>query len=355
LKTPEDLKRTVVPKESPINTSILSTSKMEAFHKKQEHQLLTHLKPLALYMEIREEGGGRLENIILTPDAEPRFTCYGCPKGLSRRELVAFYRKYRPPKQYSVYVVYVDYVARFWDFLFVKRGYLADRSLGWIMRSCSPEEIARAGQEVEAEPVKRKADPKKMDAPSFTFEGNENKVLEPCPTIPDQFRAEEKAHLKALNRRGPVKLELASVSLSARLESDGSFSYEDGEIGFSGLNSFELMWHLHQHKLGIPSDAKHLLFGLKSRLRVDPNYALRCIFFRPYEFKSLAELIEEEFKDMPALIPVAPSYEELLGRLETREKDLEAEIRTLEEIVRRQAHIQTLVAKRDELKALLTE
>jgi hypothetical protein len=69
----------------------------------------------------------------------------------------------------------------------------------------------------------------------------------------------------------------------------------------------------------------------------------------------LAELVDEEFKDMPALIPVTPAYEEILARLANREKDLEAEIRTLEEIVRRQERIQTLVARRDELKALLTE
>jgi len=176
--------------------------------------------------------------------------------------------------------------------------------------------------------------------------------VEPCPTIPEAFRANEQVHLKALDRRGPVKLELASVSLSARLESDGTFTYDDGEIGFSALNSFELMWHLNQHKMGIPSDAKHLLWGLETRLAQDPNYALRCIFFRPYEFKSLAELVDEEFKDMPALVP---SYEALLGRLETREKDLEAEIQVLEEVVRRQAHIQTLIAKRDELKAMIVE
>jgi hypothetical protein len=271
---------------------------------------------------------------------------------------VAFYRKYRPLKQYRVYV---DYVGEIWDLLFVKRGYLADRSLGWIMRSCSPEEIARAGQEVEAEPepVKRKTDPKKLDGPSFAFKGNENKVVEPCPTIPEAFRAEERANLKALDRIGSVKLELASVSLSAHLESNGTFTYDDGEVGFSALNSFELLWHLHQHKMGVPSDAKHLLWGLESRLQMDPNYALRRIFFRPYEFKSLAELIEEVYKDMPPLVPVpvpvSPSYEALLGRLETREKDLEAEIQVLEEVVRRQAHIQTLVSKRDELKALITE
>jgi hypothetical protein len=339
---------------------------MEAYNKKQaaawEHQLLTHLKPLDLYMEMREEGGARLENIsLLTPGVVPRFKC-GDALGLGRSELVAFYRKYRPLKQYRVYV---DYVGEIWDLLFVKRGYLADRSLGWIMRSCSPEEIARAGQEAEAEaepePVKRKTDPKKSDGPSFVFEGNENKVVEPCPTIPEAFRKQERTHLKALDRIGPVKLELASVSLSAHLESNGTFTYDDGEVGFSALNSFELLWHLNQHHIGVPSDAKHLLWGLESRLQMDPNYALRRIFFRPYEFKSLAELIDEVYKDMPPLIPVpvpvpvSASYEEMLVRLETREKDLEAEIRTLEEIVRRQAHIQTLVSRRDELKALLTE
>ena len=317
---------------------------MEAFHKKQEHQLLTHLKPLDLYMEMREEGGARLENIrLLTPGIHPRFKC-GDAEGLGRSELVAFYRKYRTLKQFRVYV---NYVGEIWDFLFVKKGHLADRSLGWIMRSCSPEEIARAGQ--EAKPAASK------ECSSFAFEGNENKVLEPCPTIPEAFRAEERAHLKALDRIGMVKLELASVSLSAHLESNGTFTYDDGEVGFSALNSFELLWHLNQHKMGVPSDAKHLLSGLESRLQIDPNYALRCIFFRPYEFKSLAELIEEEFKDMPPLIPVAPSYEALLGRLAIREKDLEAEIQVLEEVVRRQAHIQTLVSRRDELKALVVE
>ena len=318
---------------------------MELHHKKLEHQLLTHLKPLDLYMEMREEGGARLENIsLLTTGIHPRFKC-GDAEGLGRSELVAFYRKYRPLKRFRVNV---NYVGEIWDFLYVKRGYLADRSLGWIMTSCSPEEIAMVGQE----PVKstRKTAPKKSDGPSFHFENNQNKVLEPCPTIPKAFRETEKASLKALDRIGSVKLELASVSLTARLESDGTFLYEDGEVGFSGLNSFELLWHLNHHHLGVPADAKHLLWGLESRLAQDANYALRCIFFRPYESKSLADLVEEEFKDMPALVPVHESYEALLERLAAREKALEAEISTLEEIVRRQARIQALISKRDELK-----
>lgn len=159
---------------------------MESYHKKQEQQLLAHLKPLALYMEMREEGGGRLENIILTPGAEPRFTCYGCPKGLSRSELVAFYRKYRPLKQYRVYV---DYVGEIWDFLFVAKGHLADRSLGWIMRACSPEEIAMAGQEPEvagdklhdspAHHTRSKTNRKESDGVSWAFENNENTVVLP--------------------------------------------------------------------------------------------------------------------------------------------------------------------------------
>ena len=315
---------------------------MELHHKKLEHQLLTHLKPLDLYMEMREEGGARLENIsLLTTGIHPRFKC-GDAEGLGRSELVAFYRKHRPLKRFRVNV---NYVGEIWDFLFVKRGYLADRSLGWIMTSCSPEEIARAGQEVEPEPVKR------SDGPSFHFENNENKVLEPCPTIPETFRAEEKVNLKALGRIGSVKLELASVSLSARLESDGTFTYDDGEMGFPGLNSFELLWHLHHHPLGVPADAKHLLWGLESRLAQDANYALRCIFFRPYESRSLADLVDEEFKDMPALVPAHESYEALLERLEAREKALLAEIQILEEIEQRKARIRDLTNRRDELKS----
>ena len=201
----------------------------------------------------------------------------------------------------------------------------------------------------------RKTDPKRSDGPSFHFEKNQNKVLEPCPTIPEAFRAEEKVNLKALDRIGSVKLELASVSLTARLESDGTFLYEDGEVGFSGLNSFELLWHLNQHHLGVPADAKHLLRDLESRLAQDPNYALRTISFRPYESKSLADLVEEVFKDMPALVPVhSEPYEALLERLAAREKALEAEISTLEEIIRRQVRIQALGARRDELKAQIT-
>ena len=205
-------------------------------------------------------------------------------------------------------------------------------------------------------PVAVKSTHKKSDGLSFHFEKNENKVLDPCPIIPEAFRAKEKASLKALDRIGSVKLTLASVSLPAYLGSDGTFTYEDGEMGFSGLNSFELLWHLHQHPLGIPADAKKLLWGLESRLVQDPNYALRCIFFRPYEHKSLADLVDEEFKDMPALVPVdSESYEALLERLEAREKALLAEIKILEEIEQRKARIRDLTNRRDELKSHIDE
>jgi SMC interacting uncharacterized protein involved in chromosome segregation len=61
------------------------------------------------------------------------------------------------------------------------------------------------------------------------------------------------------------------------------------------------------------------------------------------------------FKDMPPLIPVASSYEAVLERLEAKEAALLDEIRTLEEILERQARIKALEQRRDELKALITE
>jgi hypothetical protein len=154
---------------------------MESYYKKQEQQLLAHLKPLALYMEMREEGGARLENISLLT-REPRFKC-GDAEGLGRSELVAFYRKYRPLKQFR----YVNYVGEIWDSLFVAKGYLADRSLGWIMRACSPEEIAMAGQEPEVAAAKLHDSPgkrskvlrKESDGASWAFENNENTVVLP--------------------------------------------------------------------------------------------------------------------------------------------------------------------------------
>jgi len=177
--------------------------------------------------------------------------------------------------------------------------------------------------------------------------------LEPSPTIPETMRRSEATDLKALNRVGPVKVEVASVALFANLEDNGTFTYDDGEVGFSALNSFELLWHLR--KKGLPSDAAHRVWGLESRLALDPSYALRSIFFRPYETTSLAELVDDMFKDMPALIPVPPSYEVVLERLEAKEAALLDELRILEDIMERQARIKALEQRRDELKALITE
>jgi hypothetical protein len=181
---------------------------MEAYHKKQEEQLLTHLKPLDLYMEMREEGGARLENIrLLTSGVHPRFKC-GDSEGLDRNRLMALYRKYRPLNQFRVHV---DYVGEIWDFLFVKRGYLADRSLGWIMRSCSPEEIAMAGQPLEALAAEPHDSPAfhtrsktvQQANPSFAFESNENKIIveDDCDDMPALITIEHIKTLEALESK----------------------------------------------------------------------------------------------------------------------------------------------------------
>ena len=209
---------------------------MEAHHKKLEHQLLTHLKPLDLYMELREEGGGCLENIsLLTPGISPRFKC-GDAEGLSRSELVALYRKYRPIKRFRVNV---DYAGEIWDFLFVKRGYLADRSLGWIMRSCSPEEIARAGQEPEEvadklhdSPGKRsKTVCKESDGPSFAFENNENTVV--LPPVADV------SALRTLARVAAAEAEKAEKAEKA--EADEDYSDMPPLVRVDYVNTLEIL------------------------------------------------------------------------------------------------------------------
>ena len=251
MKTPRGLKEVAVP-ESPINTSILSTFKMEAYHKKQEHQLLTHLKPLDLYMEMREEGGGCLENIsLLTPGIQPRFKC-GDAEGLGRSELVALYRKYRPLKQYRVYV---DYVGGIWDFLFVKRGYLADRSLGWIMRSCSPEEIAMAGQEPEevadklhdspAHHTRSKTNRKESDGVSWAFENNENTVV--LPPVED---------VSALRTLAAVAAKVAEAEKAEKaVEADEDYSDMPPLISAEYANTLEI---LEAKELALKKEAEEL-------------------------------------------------------------------------------------------------
>jgi len=161
--------------------------------------------------------------------------------------------------------------------------------------------------------------------------------VDPSPTIRADLRRIESTNLKTLVKsRVPVRAAIADTGfLEGTLEPDGTFSYDDKEVGYAGLNSFELLWFL---KPRVP---------LQSRIEVDPEYALRHIFFHNTS-KSLLQHLDD-------LAPVSGSYESLLARLEAREKALVAEIKILEEIEQRKARIRSLTNRRDELKSHIDE
>jgi hypothetical protein len=179
--------------------------------------------------------------------------------------------------------------------------------------------------------------------------------LELCPTIRDDLRRTERVHMKAIVEGRSCRRVNATVeglgTLEGTLDPDGSFSYEDGEVGHMSLNSFELLWFLRKKY----SNTTGVNVPLQSRIEMDPEYALRFIFFRDTPSKSLIAHADDVFKDLPALIPVPPSYEVLLERLEDKEKALLAEIKILEEIEERKARIQVLTNKRNVLKSHLDE
>ena len=168
--------------------------------------------------------------------------------------------------------------------------------------------------------------------------------VEPSPTIRDDLRRIESANLKALGKhKVTVRATLANIgSLEGTLEPNGTFTYDDEEVGHMGLNSFEFLWFLKRR------DTNAVIVPLQSRIELDPEYALRFIFFND---KSLLQHLDDK---ATAPTPL-PSYESLLEGLEAKEKALLAEIKTLQEIEERKARIQALTAKRNELRSHLHE
>jgi len=93
------------------------------------------------------------------------------------------------------------------------------------------------------------------------------------------------------------------------LHSDGTFSYDDGEVGFYGLHSSELVWY---------------------HTRTNSPEALQQIYFLSQPDKSLALYVEEFYEDMPALVESGPNPLHLLmARLEDKEALLQKQLREM--------------------------
>ena len=153
-------------------------------------------------MEMTEQRGDRLENILMTPGVEPRFTCkpYTCripaAKDLTASELLAFYLEHVPRKTFSLHMDHTK--MNIWTTLFVAKGYKEGYSMEHVFGTCVGEEFARVGLDSVAcrvndiENIIRRPSVhsnrhsgvfmgtrSKRHGDSFAFESNENKIFQP--------------------------------------------------------------------------------------------------------------------------------------------------------------------------------
>ena len=129
---------------------------------------------------------------------------------------------------------------------------------------------------------------------------------EPIPQMPANLQDKERADLQKLFSDASMAVTVKSLcgSLDATLELDGTFSLQlDEDVTMMRLNSFELLWYLKQDAL--KRRAPGTIRLLQQRMAIDPDYALRYIFFTCEPDKSLSRCrkeYEEDYGDMPALI-----------------------------------------------------
>jgi len=142
--------------------------------------------------------------------------------------------------------------------------------------------------------------------------------------------------------------------MEAELHPDGTFSYDDGEVGFQGLNSFEL---LHYYRRRFPQENDSLA-DLDVLIDLDYEMALGFIYFftdtRPIRYH-----VEQMFADMPPLAPIdadgsamaEPHPEDpdplclFMARLEDKEAIYRRELRILTAIEEKQRVVADLEAQ----------
>jgi len=177
-----------------------------------------------------------------------------------------------------------------------------------------------------------------------------NSHQEPCPVMPEAMQRQERIHLKGIVAKEhgtfpyPVHAIVPYVAtLTAALQENGTFVYDDGEVGYPDLNSFELLWHLKQQGIRLKTHGC-TIDGLGPMMAKDPNFALRFIYCR--WGSCLSQRVEELVRHVPE------PYEAVIGRLTVKEMALLHEIKALEEIIHKKGSIRALEARRNELKAL---
>jgi hypothetical protein len=172
---------------------------------------------------------------------------------------------------------------------------------------------------------------------------------QPCPEIPEEFKRLERIHLSSLlDSTMTVRMEVGTRGvLKAELHPDGTFSYDDGEVEFMGLDSFELLWYYRRR---FPQENDSLA-------NLDYEMALGFIQFHS-DTRPLLDRVKEFYADMPPLVPIAdgstmaePNPEDpdplclFMARLEDKEAIYRRELRILTAIEEKQRVVKDLEAQ----------
>jgi hypothetical protein len=135
--------------------------------------------------------------------------------------------------------------------------------------------------------------------------------------------------------------------LEAELHPDGTFSYDDGEVGFQGLNSFELLWY-YRNRFPQENDS---LSDLQTWIDLGSDMALGFIRFHS-DTRPLLDRVKDMFADMPPLAEIDAIAEPhpdplclLMARLKDKEAIYRRELRILEAIEEKQRVVKDLEAQ----------
>jgi hypothetical protein len=169
------------------------------------------------------------------------------------------------------------------------------------------------------------------------------------PEIPEEFKRLERIHLSSLlDSTMAVRVEVGTRGiLQAELHPDGTFSYDDGEVEFMGLNSFELLWY-YRRRFPAENDP---LSDLQTWIDVESDMALGFIRFHS-DTRPLLDRVKEFYADMPPLVDamadVASTTSEpdplclFMAKLEDKEAIYRRELRMLEAIEEKQRVVKDL-------------
>ena len=171
------------------------------------------------------------------------------------------------------------------------------------------------------------------------------------PEMPEEWKRLERIHLSSLlDSAMTVRVEVGSRGvLKAELQPNGTFTYDDGEVGFMGLNSFELLYYYRRR---FPQENDPLA-DLDVLIDLDYEMALGFIYFFT-DTKPLRDHVKDMFADMPPLAPAGGSVVAepnpdplclLMARLEDKEAIYRRELRILTAIEEKQQVVKDLEAQ----------